>query len=232
MKQKEEVVSRTLSYLASLPLFAESGESSLWSLACECTFEQVEKGDVLFLQNDAPDRAYIVRTGKISLILNSLDGREMVINEMQAGDLFGELGILTRKAHSTSAIARTKGELIVIPRRALRKIIESEHQVAIRLLEITADRLQMSGERESALAFMDAQARLARLLLELEKEEEEKGYVTISQDELAHRTGLIRQTVAKALGKWRRAGWLITGRGRILILNRKALRDLESNLLV
>jgi CRP-like cAMP-binding protein len=90
----------------------------------------------------------------------------------------------------------------------------------------------MSGKRESALAFLDAQARLARLLLELEEQEQHKGYVTISQDELAHRTGLIRQTVAKALGKWRRAGWLITGRGHILILNRKALEDLESNLLV
>lgn len=230
MRQKEEVVSRTLSYLASLPLFAESGESSLWSLACECTIEQVEKGDVLFLQNDAPEKAYIVRTGKVSLVLNSPDGREMVINEMQAGDLFGELGILTRKSHSTSAIARTKSEVLVIPRRALRKIIDSEHQVAIRLLEITAARLQLSGERESALAFMDAQARLARLLLELENQEQDKGYVTISQDELAHRTGLIRQTVAKALGKWRRAGWLITGRGHILILNRQALEALASSL--
>jgi CRP/FNR family transcriptional regulator, anaerobic regulatory protein len=66
----------------------------------------------------------------------------------------------------------------------------------------------------------------------LEKDEKAKGYVTISQEELAHRTGLIRQTVAKALGKWRRAGWLITGRGRILLLNRKALEELESNLLI
>ncbi|PJF24254.1 MAG: hypothetical protein CUN53_18760 [Phototrophicales bacterium] len=69
---------------------------------------------------------------------------------------------------------------------------------------MTANRLQLSGKRESALAFLDAQARLARLLLELEAKEQDKGYVTISQEELAHHTGLIRQTVAKALGKWRR----------------------------
>jgi CRP-like cAMP-binding protein len=110
--------------------------------------------------------------------------------------------------------------------------MDNEPQLTRTLLEITANRLQVSGRRESALAFLDAQARLARLLLELEEQEQDKGYVTISQDELAHRTGLIRQTVAKALGKWRRAGWLITGRGRILILDRKALERLESNLLI
>jgi CRP-like cAMP-binding protein len=142
------------------------------------------------------------------------------------------LGILTKKSRSTSAIARTKSELLVIPRQAFLNVVEQEPQIALRMLEITAHRLQVSGKRESALAFMDAQARLARLLLELEAQEQDKGYVTISQEELAHHTGLIRQTVAKALGKWRRAGWLITGRGRILILNRKALEDLESNLLV
>jgi CRP-like cAMP-binding protein len=232
MESKDKVLSRNLSFLASVPLLAKLREPSLLSLAQDCTLKHLEKGEILFLQGDPSDAAYLVRSGRISIVLHSSDGREMVINEMQEGDLFGELGILTKKSRSTSAIAHTVSEVLVIPSRALRTAIESEPQLALRVLEITADRLQMSGQRESALAFLDAQARLARLLLELEKQEHKKGYVTISQDELANRTGLIRQTVAKALGKWRRAGWLITGRGRILILNKKALEDLENSLLV
>ena len=187
---------------------------------------------LLFFQSDPSEEAYIVCAGNISIILNSLDGREMVINEMHSGDLFGELGILTNKPRSTSAFARTDSKLLVIPRQAFLSVVEADNQLALRMLEITANRLRVSGIREGALAFMDAQARLAKFLLELEEQEQDKGYVTISQEELAHHTGLIRQTVAKALGKWRRAGWLITGRGRILILNRKALEDLEGNLLV
>jgi CRP-like cAMP-binding protein len=156
----------------------------------------------------------------------------MMINTMRPGDIFGELGILTARPRSTSAIAHVDTDLWAIPAEVFLRIVDAEPSLARRLLKITAERLQRSGEREGALAFLDAQARLARFLLELEEKEQDKGYVTISQEELAHHTGLIRQTVAKALGKWRRAGWLITGRGRILILNRKALEDLESNLLV
>jgi len=232
MKSKGESVSEISSFLAGVPLFSELSEASMSSLAQECRFRHLEKGEVLFFQSDASNSAYIVCTGNISIILNSPDGREMVINEMHSGDLFGELGILTNKPRSTSAIARTNCKLLAIPRQAFLRVVETDHQLALRMLEMNAARLQMSGKRESALAFLDAQARLARFLLELEEQERDKGYVTISQEELAHNTGLIRQTVAKALGKWRRAGWLITGRGRILILNRKALEDLESNLLV
>lgn len=231
MKSKGEV-SEILGFLASIPLFSKLSESFSLLLARECRFKHLKKGGILFFQSDPSEEAYIVCAGNISIILNSLDGREMVINEMHSGDLFGELGILTNKPRSTSAIARTDSKLLVIPRQAFLSVVEADHQLALRMLEVTANRLRVSSIREGALAFMDAQARLAKFLLELEEQEQDKGYVTISQEELAHHTGLIRQTVAKALGKWRRAGWLITGRGRILILNRKALEDLEGNLLV
>ena len=229
---KREAFQDVRAFLAGIPLFSTISENSAGNLARDSKIVSVEKGEILFFQADVSEAAYIVINGNISIILNSPDGREMVINEMHKGDLFGELGLLTNMPRSTSAIARTRSELLVIPRRVFMSVVEKEPPLALRMLELTANRLQVSGKRESALAFLDAQARLARLLLELEQQEKDKGYVTISQDELAHHTGLIRQTVAKALGKWRRAGWLITGRGRILILNRQALESLESNLLV
>ena len=219
-------------FLSGIPLFSDLSEDTRNLVARASKFQYFEKGIVLFFQSDPSEWVYIVHSGSISIVLSNPEGRDMVINEMRPGDIFGELGILTAQPRSTSAITRTDSNLLMIPRHTFLRVLDSEPQLARRVLQITAERLQTSGKRESALAFLDAQARLARLLLELEAQEKEKGYITISQEELAHHTGLIRQTVAKALGKWRRAGWLITGRGRILILNRKALEQLESNLLV
>lgn len=232
MKTRSASISEILKFLGSVNSFSQLGEASLLQLSRASRLKHFAKGEILFFQSDPSEAAYLVGSGNISIVLNSPDGREMVINEMQKGDLFGELGILTKKSRSTSAIARSNSELLVIPWQTFLQVVDNEPQLARLLLQITANRLQISGKREGALAFMDAQARLARLLLELEEKEQDKGYVTISQEELAHHTGLIRQTVAKALGKWRRMGWLITVRGRILILNKKALEDLEGNLLV
>jgi CRP-like cAMP-binding protein len=151
----------------------------------------------------------------------------MVIEEMRAGDLFGELGLLTKQPRSAGAVARSNSDLLVIPRDAFLHVMDKEPRLARLVLDLTASRLQMSVNREIALAFMNAHARLARYLLALEEQERDRGYVTASQEDLARGTGLIRQTVAKALGTWRRDGWLLTGRGRILILNRKALEEVE-----
>ena len=231
MRSSGDPVSEAGLFLGKIPLFAQLSEASFLTLTRASKFITVEKGQFIFLQDDPADKAFLVRSGFISIILESLDGRKLVINEMRSGDFFGEVGLLTKHTRSSSAIARTDGELLVIPRLEFISILDSEPALVRRMLEMTAIRLRESSERESALAFLDAQGRLARLLLQLGHQELEKGYITISQEELAERTGQTRQTVAKALGRWRRAGWLITGRGRIMLLNLAALSHLEQEAL-
>jgi CRP-like cAMP-binding protein len=231
MKLQGEFVSEVLGFLESITLFSELSKESAGVLARACRFQRIKKGEILFFQSDPSESVYITRLGVLSVILNSPDGRDMVINEMRAGDIFGEMGVLTQRPRAASVMARTDSELMVIPCQTFLQIISKEPGLLRRILDINVNRLQRSSEREGALAFMDAQARLARLLLELDKQEHEKGYITISQDELANNTGLIRQTVAKILGKWRRDGWLITGRGRIMLFDHKALEKLKDKLL-
>jgi len=228
MKSQNDIVLEISKFLESIPLFSKLNASSVLSLARTGRFRNVEKGEIIFFQSDQSELVYVVRSGDISIMLNSADGRDMVIDEMRGGDIFGYLGILTNKNRSTSAVARKRSEFLIIPRNIFLSVVDGDHQFTRRMLDHIAKRLTSSRERESALAFMDAQARLARLLLELEKLGMDKGYITISQDELAHRTGLIRQTVAKVLGKWRRNGLLLTGRGRIMLLDHKALKVIEN----
>ena len=227
MKPPADPVSKASLFMKELALFNDLSESSLLALARAGKFIQVKKGQAVFYQSDPSEKVYLLRSGLVSIVLESQDGREMVINEMHPGDIFGELGLLTRQPRSTSAIARVDCELLTLQRQAFLGVLEVEPGLARRILDLTANRLRGSSERESALAFLDAQARLARLLLQLEEQAAEKGYVTISQEELAQRTGQTRQTVAKALGRWRRAGWLITGRGHIMLLKRDAFEQLE-----
>jgi CRP-like cAMP-binding protein len=109
-------------------------------------------------------------------------------------------------------------------------LLDEEPRLVRRMLGIAVARLAASNNRESALAFLNAPARVARILREMDevdRQTADRGYVTLSQEELAQRTGLTRQTVARFLGDWRRAGWLLTGRGRIMLLKRAELLHIE-----
>ena len=213
-------------FLTRVPLFAVLDVGILDRLAQACRIQQAPKGTVFFLQADPAEAVYVVRSGSVSIVLTSEDGRELVINEMLPGDCFGELALLTGGPRSTGAVARQDSEVIVIPRGAFLAAVEAEPRLLWYLLETTAQRLSSSSGREVALAFSDAPARLARALLELYRLEGENNTVAISQDDLARRAGLTRQTAASILGQWRRLGWLATGRGRIKLLDRAEIERL------
>lgn len=222
----EKLESEVLGFLGDFSLFADLKISSVELLAGACRFRRVNKGEILFFPCEPAESVFVVCTGTVALILNSADGREMAIDEVHERQLFGDPEVLTRNMRSVGAVARSACELLIIPSRIFLNVLDNEPGLARRLLEFTADRWQNGAKRQEALAFMDAHARLARNLLHLDDEQRDTGYVTVSQDELASGAGLIRQTVAKALGEWRRSGWLLTGRGRIVLLNRKALEKI------
>lgn len=212
-----------LQFLNSQTLFEGIEPSSLVALAKASRLKPVPKGSFVFFQADQADAVYLVWRGVIAIRLENPEGRELVINEMGMGDCFGELAILTGELRSASAEAIVDSEVLLIPSVAFKAALDQEPRLTTRLLEVTARRLQDSSKREEALAFHDAQQRLARQMLNLDQQAKDKGYLTLSQDELATRVGLTRQTVAAILGRWRRRGWLLTGRGHIVLLNRHEL---------
>ncbi len=218
-----------LQFLRSLSLFEGMNPSSLATLAKASRLKPTPKDSFIFFQGDSADAVYIVWRGVIAIRLENLEGRELVINEMGVGDCFGELAILTGEGRSASAEAIVDSELLLIPGSAFKAALAQDPNLSASLLEVIARRLQNSSKREEALAFYDAQQRLAQQLLNLDQLSQNVGYITLSQDELASRVGLTRQTVATILGRWRRSGWLLTGRGHIVLLDRRELSLLVQN---
>lgn len=210
--------------LRRVSLFQTMDDAALRVLARVARAQHFARHEYIFYQDDPGDAAYVIRSGKIAILLATEDGRELVINEMGAGECFGELALLTDAPRSASAVARTNCELIRLPRAEFLRELESQPKLMRQVLQVTAERLRASTERERALAFLDAPARLARVLLELDRAASDKGYLTLSQDELAQHIGVARQTTAKILGQWRRAGWILTGRGKLVVLDHAALR--------
>jgi CRP-like cAMP-binding protein len=228
MKGSRRTSAGVAEFLTSVAPFSKAGKAGMAALGRSGWFLNFDRGEIVYFGEDPAEAVYVVRTGRIALMLNSPDGRVMVLQQFRSRELFGASCVLTRTPRTATAMAREPSEVLVIPGSPFLAALKSEPALAQGVLELLAGRVQLGIIREQALAFFNAQARLARHLLELDAQEQHRGYITASQEELAYSTGLIRQTVAKALGVWRRDGWLLTGRGRIVILNRKALESVES----
>src|SRR5262249_18007983 len=91
------ISSLTMAYedvLAATEFFAGVSREQLAELEKRGIVRVLVRGDVLFDEGAIPDELFVVLSGRIAIASRSIDGRESVFALMEAGDLFGEMGLL------------------------------------------------------------------------------------------------------------------------------------------
>jgi CRP-like cAMP-binding protein len=180
---------------------------------------QYPRGAVVFTQGDLGSVAFIVRSGLVEIVVESADGRDLVLYEVRPGDYFGEMALLEGQPRSASAVCREASEVLAISREDLLSELQRHPTMMLRMLQAMSRRLRLADRRLQGLAFHDAAIRLAEAVWEASATQGDGRVARIRQDELAARVGVSRQTVNRVLGEWRRGGLVTLSRGEIRLPN-------------
>ena len=97
----------------------------------------VRPGDQLLTQGEQGDTMYVLLTGTADV---HKAGRRVA--QLRPGDVFGELAALSKGARNATVTMKTSGEIAIIGRRELRKLIEGAPSFAHKLLETLANRVR------------------------------------------------------------------------------------------
>ena len=95
--------------IKSLGFFKGFSDADIWELIRACTWQTFSPGNSIILEGDMDNSFYIVLSG---VVIIEKDGS--VVNILQEGDCFGEMGFLTRARRIASAIARTDVSLMKV----------------------------------------------------------------------------------------------------------------------
>jgi CRP-like cAMP-binding protein len=86
-----------------------------------------EKDSLIFNEGDKGDSMYVILAGKVEII-----GHNKIIATLERGDMFGEMGLLSREPRSATAVAREATSMFILTEAALNRLLTKT--VAIRLL--------------------------------------------------------------------------------------------------
>jgi CRP-like cAMP-binding protein len=123
--------------LARVPVFAGRSRRSLERIARIAKDVELRAGQVLIEPRAKGSGMFVVLEGSVTA---STRGRRA--RELGAGDIVGELALLTADAQRTARVrATTPVRCLAIARDDFRKILTGEPKVAIQVLEMVAARL-------------------------------------------------------------------------------------------
>lgn len=170
-----------------------------------------------------------VLRGSAKMTSVSRDGKEIVLNVIEAGEIFGEIALLDGDERSADAIAMTNCEILVLNRRDFMPILEKRADICLILLRILCQRLRQTSEQVEDVLFRHLESRVAKALLHLAESTRLHGVpgsaveLHVSQRELGTHAGGSRESVNKILQSWHKTRWIELGKGTILIRDLNAI---------
>lgn len=185
---------------------------------------------VILLENDWGSSVYFILEGWVKIRTYNLDGKEVTLNILGKGDLFGEMAPLDEVPRSTDVITLVPTVIGNVPAQDFVKLITTEPLAGISLAKLMARRLRQVNRR-LRLREADSVARVVDILIFLA---DGQGHVSSSGVEipnLPHRelsslSGLARETVTRVLSKLERKELITRDRDTLCIPDINALEKI------
>ncbi|HEV8672276.1 MAG TPA: cyclic nucleotide-binding domain-containing protein [Candidatus Limnocylindria bacterium] len=138
--------------LAGVALFRELPEPGLQTLAERGRPRRFATGNVIMRQGDASDVLHVITRGRVRVERGQAGETPLVLAELGAGDVIGEMGLLDHAPRSATVTALEDTETIEIHATVIALVVMEYPQVASALLRILSRRLRSADELADALA--------------------------------------------------------------------------------
>src|SRR6516165_4947663 len=175
--------------------FSSLDEKARRDIATFAKPQNFSAGQPICRLGDRGDRMMAVIVGSVRISLPTAKGKEVILADLRAGELFGEIAVLDGKPRSANVTAHTNCELMVLERRGLLPFLERNPGACMKLMEMLCARIRRSDERMADIAFFNLPVRLAKTLLNYEPEVRAGMKLSLSQSELAEMAGGTREKV-------------------------------------
>lgn len=213
--------------LESIDIFEGVSPAELEALRSSSVMRECAKNAVVIHEGDVADSLYIIESGRVKVYCSDKNGKDFVLNILEAGDYFGELALLDDDRRSASVRALEPARFQIIYKQDFNKVLDAHPNISRILIRNLTRRIRKLTNDVKSLALQDVYGRVTKVLTSLAKPVgngcsriEEK----LTQQDIADRVGASREMVARIL-KDLTLGEYIAIEGRQIVLQ----KDLPEN---
>jgi CRP-like cAMP-binding protein len=142
-------IESVLPILSDIALFGGMSDRQLSEISQWLERGVFTRGEYIFQKGDDPSHIYIVKKGKIDLLIAD---REVILQKktLAVGDCFGQASLMAMQRHAATAIALEDSEVIVLSKQALLRLQREDRELfSLLMMNIArelARRLKLTDE--------------------------------------------------------------------------------------
>jgi CRP/FNR family transcriptional regulator/CRP/FNR family cyclic AMP-dependent transcriptional regulator len=203
--------SEAVDTLRAIPLFSNVSDDDLEQVASHLIERRFPRNTTIVEEGLAGDYMYVIREGRVKVTKLSEDGREKILEFLDAGSFFGEMALLDRAPRIASVKTLKPVKLLALSRSDFLKLLRKSPDLALSVIQELCKRLRTVDDQASALSFQRVKDRTKGLLQRLARDpHEDGGRVTpgLTHQQMADMIGTSRETVTRVVKELKQEGWL------------------------
>jgi CRP/FNR family transcriptional regulator, cyclic AMP receptor protein len=182
-----------------LPLFLRLESGTCAALAAAVQKRTCRRGALIVGAGEPAAGLYMIISGRVRIVLDGGDGRELTIGTLRAGEFFGESSVVPDAVHASSIEAEESCELAFIPREALLQYVLKDAAAASAMLAAVVGRLTAAHGSLAQLGLRNVYGRVVCVILEEAYHSGGEWIVGVSSTEIASRVGASREMVSRVV---------------------------------
>jgi CRP-like cAMP-binding protein len=212
-------------------IFSDLGPEEMSRVAAHARSLRKARGEFIYMPGDRADFVYILKQGRVKLSVLSESGKEIAIDIIQPGEIFGEFALVDESLRSNMVQALDDILVWVFSKRDFTHLLASQPKLALSYIRLVGDRRRRMEKKLSDITSKAVSARVCELLHDIstsavETETSATDYlVPLTHHDVASLIGAARQTTTTVLNDLERRDIIELGRGWIRI---KRLKELQT----
>lgn len=210
-------------YLRDHKLFSTLNNAQIKELCIITRYKKANKNEIIYFADDPVQRIYLLKKGMIKIVESDPDGREVIKDLIQKGDIFGELSLSGSGGTSEYAQAISSEVLICsFKLEDFERVLAQDPHISLKFSKFIGFKFKRLQNRYSNLVFKDVRQRILEFMHEwAENEGTPRGQELVLANYLTHQdiAQLVctsRQTVTQTLNQLEAEGRLTYSRQEIV----------------
>jgi CRP/FNR family cyclic AMP-dependent transcriptional regulator len=196
-------------------------ESLLGEISHRAETRTFAKGAIIVAEGDESDSLYLLLVGRAKVYTEDSKGNEIQLKLLEPGEYFGEVA-LDGGPRSASVMAIESCRCAVVRRTDLGAFMEEYPEFALHLVRKLAHRVRELSGGIRDLAFVDVYGRVARLLLDLARDQDGRLVITDrpSDEGIAARVGATREIIGRIISDLVESRYLMKEDGGLVLMRK------------
>lgn len=217
--------------LSNIDLLSELKPADLKKVGEFCSFKHYDAQEQIIDRQSESTDVFFVVSGEIRVVIYSLSGREITLDDLSAGGYFGDLAAIDGEPRSASVMALTDCLVASLPQNHFLSLLETHPPVALKVMKSLTRIIRTATDRIMDLSTLAANNRVHADLLRLARNHMGEGNTAeISpipmHSDIASRVSTTRETVARVLNDLARNGLVERQKEVMVVLDVELLSDM------